>query len=257
MVAPIVSIVVPVYNARRTLEATVESVRSQTREDWELLLVDDASRDGSADLVRSLAERDPRIRPLFLETNGGAAEARNAGVRATRGRFVAFLDSDDLWLPTKLEKQVALHESTQAGMTFTDYEWIDADDNFLKVVVRGPDRPTWESLTWGNDIGLSTAMIDRDRIGPPLMPNIRLNHDYAMWLDFLRRGCKAVRLPEVLVRYRMLPDSLSQNKFESALWNWKILHRMQNLSIFQTLPRLALWSLRTAGRRLVPWIPGR
>lgn len=247
----------PVFNSEKTLRDSVRSIQNQTIGDWELILIDDRSKDASKALILELASSEPRIRPLLLDTNVGAALARNAGLDLARGRFVAFLDSDDLWFPNKLVRQIETMESTGAGLSFTDYEWIGPGGSELGVVVRASDRPTWEELTWGNNIGLSTSMLDTTKVEKPPMRNLRLNHDFALWLELLRKGCLAVRVPEVLVRYRVLPGSLSQNKFESAWLNWVILHRIEKLSAFRTLPRLCVWALRTSLRRFKRKAPSR
>ena len=251
------SIIMPVFNAEKTLRDSVISIQAQTTGDWELILVDDKSKDSSRSLIQELASDEPRIRPLFLDANVGAAEARNCALRIAKGRFVAFLDSDDLWFPRKLERQIETMNRTGAGLTFTDYEWIDPSGSNLGVVVRASDRPTWEELTWGNNIGLSTTMLDTQKVGKPPMRNLRLNHDFALWLELLRNGCLAVRVPEVLVRYRVLPGSLSQNKFESAWLNWVILHRIEGISALQTIPRLIVWAFRTSLRRFKRSVPAR
>lgn len=251
------SIIMPVFNSEKTLRDSVRSIQAQTVPEWELILVDDRSRDGSATLIRELASEDSRIKPLLLDSNRGAALARNAGLELADGRYVAFLDSDDLWYPQKLEKQIQLHRSTDAGLSFTDYEWIDPSGTDLGVVVRASDSPTWTELTWGNNIGLSTSMLDTTKVGKPPMRNLRLNHDFALWLELLRQGCRAVRVPEVLVSYRVLPGSLSQNKLESAWLNWVILHRIEKISRVGTVARLCAWALRTSLRRFKRRVPGR
>lgn len=251
------SIIMPVFNSEKTLRDSVRSIQEQTVDHWELILIDDQSRDGSASLILELASKEPRIKPLLLKSNRGAALARNAGLEIVEGRFVAFLDSDDLWYPNKLERQLDTMLDADAGLSFTDYEWIDPQGGNLGVVVRASDRPTWAELTWGNNIGLSTSMLDTAKVGKPPMRNLRLNHDFALWLELLRHGCLAVRVPEVLVRYRVLPGSLSQNKFESAWLNWVILHRIEKISPFGTVARLVAWAVRTSLRRFKRRVPGR
>ncbi|HOX51834.1 MAG TPA: glycosyltransferase family 2 protein [Fibrobacteria bacterium] len=251
MERPIVSIVMPVYNSARTLAASVESVQAQSWQEWELLLVDDGSSDSSRKLIEELASADSRIRSIFLSSNKGAALARNEGVKVAKGRYIAFLDSDDLWLPGKLEAQMECLRETSAGMVFSDYEWIDPQGNSLGVVVSAKDNPDWRTLTWGNDIGLSSVLVDREAIGDPLMLPLRLNHDFALWLDYLRKGAVAVRCPGILVRYRVLSGSLSQNKLESLRINWHILHRLQGIGILQTSVRLVVWAVRTSARRVL------
>lgn len=247
--SPLISVIMPMYNAAGTLEASVRSVIEQEFQDWELLLIDDASRDASLAIARTLASTEPRIRVVALESNLGAAGARNAGVNVSYGRYIAYLDSDDLWLPAKLRRQIEDIQLHPVDISFTDYRWMKADGTPLDVVVSAQDTPTWNDLTWGNNIGLSTALIDRSRLGSPQMPNIRLNHDYAMWLDLLRRGFLARRLPETLVLYRMTPGSLSQNKIESAQHNWRILRQVEGLPLHKVLPRMLVWALRTGSRR--------
>lgn len=248
---PLVSIVMPVYNSSKTLRESVDSVQAQTWENWELLLVDDGSSDGSRELIAQLASTDPRVRPLLLASNLGAALARNEGVRIAKGRYLAFLDSDDLWIPTKLQSQMDAMSQESAGLVFSDYEWIDPQGASLGIVVRAPDRPDWRGLTWGNDIGLSSVVVDRDAIGDPLMLPLRLNHDFALWLDYLRKGAVAVRCPGILVKYRVLKGSLSQNKLESLRINWKILHELNGLGVVATSVRLVVWAFRTTARRVV------
>ena len=251
------SIIMPVFNSEKTLRESVRSIQAQTVGNWELILVDDHSKDGSEALIQELASADSRILPMILESNRGAALARNAGLEIAQGRFVAFLDSDDLWYENKLERQIQSMTATDAGLSFTDYEWIDPQGVGLGIVVRASDRPTWAELTWGNNIGLSTSMLDTAKVGKPPMRNLRLNHDFALWLELLRKGCLAVRVPEILVRYRVLPGSLSQNKFESAWLNWVILHRIEGISTLGTFPRLCAWALRTSLRRFKRRIPER
>ena len=251
MESELVSIVMPVYNSARTLLESVNSVQAQTWREWELILVDDCSSDTSRELVAQLVATDARIRSVKLATNQGAALARNVGVQVALGRYIAFLDSDDLWVPTKLEAQMATLREFCAGFVFSNYEWIDLQGRSLGVVVSAPDRPDWDRLTWGNDIGLSSVLVDRVAIGDPIMLPLRLNHDFALWLEYLRKGAVAVRCPGSLVKYRVISGSLSQNKLESVRINWKILHNIQGLSVLQTMVRLVAWAVRTSSRRIL------
>jgi teichuronic acid biosynthesis glycosyltransferase TuaG len=246
----LVSIIMPVYNAERTLKESVESVLAQRHQNWELILIDDGSKDGSIEQIEQFAGSDSRIKSLILPKNLGASGARNAGVQIASGRFIAFLDSDDIWLPEKLSKQLAAIDSSTLALCFTDYDWINAEGSPLGITVKAQDRPTWSNLTWGNNIGLSTTLIDRERTGDPMMLPLRLNHDFALWLELLRKGHQAIRVPESLVLYRVHSGSLSQNKFESFALNWKILRRIENLSVPSTLIRLFVWGIRTSVRRI-------
>lgn len=233
-VPPAVSVVTPVWNAAATLAATVASVQAQTFPDWEMLLVDDGSTDGSRALAERLAAADPRLRVLAQEENTGAAAARNRAIRAARGRFIAFLDADDLWRPEKLARQVPV---LQAGhpLVFAAYRRVAADGRPLGIV-RPPARVSRADLLKGNAIGCLTAVYDSATLGKVEMPPIARRQDYGLWLELLRRTPYAHGLPEVLADYRVRPGSLSGDKLAAARATWALYREVERL------PRLrAAW----------------
>ncbi|WP_176559293.1 glycosyltransferase family 2 protein [Rubellimicrobium roseum] len=223
MTVPLFSVVIPFRNAASTLPATLASLRRQTLEDWEALVVNDGSTDRGAALVVDLARQDPRLR--LIDEGGvaarGAAATRNLGIQASRGRYVAFLDADDLWRPTKLERQA---EAFAAGapMVFSSYQRMDGDGRALGVVPAAA-RVAWEDALGGNPIGCLTAAYDTDRFGRAEMPLLPMHEDYAFWLALLRDGAVAWGLPEVLADYRVRPGSVSANKVRGAAAVWRIL----------------------------------
>lgn len=234
MTPPAVSIVTPVWNAAATLRAAVASVQAQSFPDWEMLLVDDGSTDGSLALAEGLAAADRRIRLLVQERNTGAAAARNRAIRAARGRFIAFLDADDLWRPEKLARQVPV---LCAGhpLVFAAYRRIDADGRPLGTV-RPPVRISRAGLLKGNVIGCLTAIYDRAALGRVEMPALARRQDYGLWLELLRRTPYAHGLPEVLADYRVRPGSLSADKLAAARATWALYREVEGL------PRLrAAW----------------
>ncbi len=218
---PAVTVVTPVWNAAGTLEEAVASMRAQTRGDWEMILIDDGSVDESRALAERLAAGDGRIRVIGWSANRGAAAARNAGIRAARGRYVAFLDADDLWHPAKLEVQIGYMERTGAVFTCAACRRVDAVGRPLGVV-RVPVRVDYARLLRGNAIPCQTAAYDRLHYGAVEMPDLRRRQDYGLWLRLLRGGGEAHGLPEVLADYRVRPGSLSSNKLVAARATWAV-----------------------------------
>jgi teichuronic acid biosynthesis glycosyltransferase TuaG len=235
VVSPVVSIVTPVWNAAATLAEAAASAQAQTFADWEMLIVDDGSTDGSRALAERLAAADPRLRVLGWAANRGAAAARNAGLRAARGRVVAFLDADDRWLPPKLERQLAQMAATGAPFVFASYRRIDAAGRPLGVV-RVPARVDHARLLRGNAIPCQTAAFDRAHYGPVEMPDLRRRQDYGLWLMLLARGGAALGLDEVLAEHRIRPGSLSSDKLAAAAGTWRVYREVAGLS----RPRAAL-----------------
>lgn len=227
--SPAVSIITPVWNAAATLPATVASVRAQSFEDWELILIDDASSDGSLALARRLAAADDRIRVLSRAANGGAAEARNAGIRAAGGRYIAFVDADDLWRPEKLRAQVAFMRAEGHALVFSAYARIAADGRPLGIA-RVPPRVGYADLLKANSIGCLTAIYDAGVLGKIEMPPVRRRQDYGLWLRLLRRIPYAHSLPLVLADYRVRPGSLSADKLGAARATWRLYREVERLS---------------------------
>jgi glycosyltransferase involved in cell wall biosynthesis len=245
----IVSVITPVWNAAATLAATVASVRAQGVADWEMWLIDDGSTDGSRELAARLAAEDPRIRPLALGSNQGTAAARNAGIRASRGRFVAFLDADDLWRPEKLEVQLGYMHRTGAPLTFSAYRRIDAGGRPLGIVP-APARLTHAELLRGNAIGCLTAVYDSAALGRVEMPPLRRRQDYGLWLRLLAQGGVAHGLPQVLADYRVRPGSLSADRLAAAGATWRLYREVAGLSRARAGYYLAHNLARGVGKRL-------
>lgn len=247
--APAVSVVTPVWNAEATLAETVASLRAQTRGDWEMLLVDDGSTDGSRALAERLAAEEPRVRLLGWASRRGAAAARNAAIRAARGRFIAFLDADDLWRPEKLAVQIGYMEAAGAPFTFAAVRRIDAAGRPLGVV-RVPARVDHAGLLRGNVIPCQTAVYDRAHYGAAEMPPLARRQDYGLWLRLLARGGEAHGLPQVLADYRVRPGSLSANKLTAAAATWRVYREVAGLGRAHAAWRLGGNLARGALKRL-------
>jgi glycosyltransferase involved in cell wall biosynthesis len=228
-VSPAVSVITPVWNAAATLAETVASVRVQTVADWELILVDDGSSDASPALIADLARQDARIRPVGLPENRGTAAARNAGIRVARGRFLAFIDADDLWHPAKIAIQLDHMARTGVPFVFSAYRRVDDVGRPLGAV-RVPARITYGDLLKGNVVGCLTAVYDTAHFGKVEMPPLRRRQDYGLWLDLLSRGGEAHGLPQVLADYRVRSGSLSSDRTAALAATWRIYREIAGLS---------------------------
>ncbi|WP_448585428.1 glycosyltransferase family 2 protein [Thermaurantiacus sp.] len=231
---PLVSIITPAWKAARFLPDTFASVAAQTFEDWEHLVADDCSPDETRSVVAAAARRDPRVRLVQLERNGGPAAARNAAIGAARGRYLAFLDADDLWLPEKLERQLALMEATGAALSYTGFRRVDADGRNPGHHIRVPARLDYRGLLRNTAIATSTVMIDTWQTGPIVMQPVYYD-DLVCWLGILRAGKVAIGLDEDLMRYRVVNGSISRNKLRSAYEVWKIYRHVEQLPLHQSL----------------------
>jgi teichuronic acid biosynthesis glycosyltransferase TuaG len=240
---PLVSVVMAAMNAERFIAEALASVQGQSFGDWECLVVDDASSDATAAVAEGFAVRDPRIRLLRHASNRGTAAARNTALEAAVGRYVAFLDADDLWLPAKLERQVAFMQASDAALGYTAYRRIDESGTRVGRLVRVPAEMTWRRLLGNTAIATVTAMVDRERSGSFAMREMRRD-DLVLWLTLLRRGCIARGLNEDLARYRLVPGSLSSRRLRSAAWVWRVYREEIGLS-----RPAALWYLGNYGTR--------
>jgi teichuronic acid biosynthesis glycosyltransferase TuaG len=228
--SPAVSIVTPAYNAERFLADTIASVRAQTVGDWELLVADDCSRDGTRAVVEKVSALDARVRLIPLDRNAGPAMARQAAVDAARGRYIAFLDSDDQWLPQKLERQLAFMQRHGAALSFTGFRRVSIDGARLGRRIHVPARLTYHQLLGNTAIATSTAVIDRERSGPFRMVKTYYD-DFALWLEITRRGFPAFGLDEDLMRYRVVGGSVSRHKGRSALMVWRTYREVERLGV--------------------------
>ena len=225
----LISIIMPAYNAEKYIAESIVSVINQTYSFWELLIINDCSQDMTLQAIDKYVETDKRIKLIDLETNFGVAEARNIGINAAKGRYIAFLDSDDFWLPTKLARQIEFMKGKKAEFSYTQYkQFIDSVEE-CGSLIDVDEKVTYKSLLKGNIIGCLTVMIDRYYIHTIEMPKER-HEDYISWLNILKQGFCAYGIKEDLARYRKSSKSLSGNKFKSLLWTWQVYNKTQKLS---------------------------
>lgn len=225
-----ISIITPSYNSSGFISNTIGSVIDQAVSNWELIIVDDCSTDNSVEVIQGFVDKDPRIKLIQLTENSGAAVARNKGIEAAKGRYIAFLDSDDAWSPDKLEKQLAFMQANDYPFTFAAYDKVDeAGKVFGHVGV--PDKVTYSDLLKSCSIGCLTAMYDTEFFGKVYMPLIRKRQDLGLWLKLLKKTKYAYGLNETLGFYKVRKDSISANKKSAALFTWRLYRDIEKLSL--------------------------
>lgn len=253
----LISIIVPVYNAARFIDETIRCVQSQSYSQWELIFVDDCSTDGSIDIICQKAAADKRIRFIEQSENGGAAKARNRGITEAEGRYICFLDADDLWLSEKLSKQLeylcklqqTIDES--AGFVFTGYEFADEKGSGLGKIVHVPFSLTYSQALKNTTIFTSTVMIDRKRIpNDDIMMPLVASEDTATWWQILKKHKIGYGLDQNLVKYRRSADTLSANKFTAIKRIWGLYRKQEKLSILRSTYCMVFWAFRAVRRRL-------
>ena len=250
---PQISIVVPVYNAEKYIEQTVDMVMKQTFTDWELILVEDCSKDNSAEVLRSLESelQDARIRVIYKEKNEGAAKARNTGIDAATGKYLAFLDADDIWMENKLSDELAFMQKKQAAFVFTAYEFGDENAVGTGKIVKVPEILTYKKALSRTIIFTSTTMFDVSVLGKDLvkMPAVP-SEDTATWWRILRSGYVAYGYPEVTTIYRRPPQSLSSNKGTAIYRIWYLYREVEKLPVIASMFYFVGWAFRATLRRL-------
>ncbi len=231
---PLVSIITPSYNSQRFIEACVESVKSQSYENWEMIIVDDCSTDKSVETIEQLMLLDSRIKLISLSQNVGAANARNRALEEAKGAYIAFLDSDDLWEEKKLEKQMAFMQQYKYAFTFTAYVPISEDATQTYSVINVPNEIDYAGYCKNTIIGCLTVMIDKDQTGDFRMPVIKSSQDMALWLLLMKRGFKAYGLNEVLAKYRLVENSNTSKKIDAVKDVWRVYREIEKLSLLKS-----------------------
>ena len=231
----LVTIITPAYNAAAYIAETIESVLAQTYTNWEMLIVNDCSKDNTVEIVQSYVEKDKRIKLINLKQNSGAAAARNTAIQNAKGRYIAFLDSDDFWKKEKLQKQIEFMKKNCYAFTFTSYEHFKETKENFQHQVQIPKSLNYNQALKGNQIGCLTVMLDRKQISN-IHFTTQKHEDYILWLNILKQGITAYGIQESLALYRTgNTKSISGNKMQSALWTWKVYRESQMLSVVKSI----------------------
>lgn len=250
----LISIIMPSFNSGKTIAESIESVISQTYENWELLITDDCSSDDTISIINTFISKDHRIKMFQNSKNSGAAISRNLSISNARGDYIAFLDSDDIWLPNKLSIQLSyMLNRKDVDFSFTAYEIVDEYGHSAGRVIdlQGENLAFnyFDMLRKKATLECSTVLFRREAFEDYLMPNIRTGQDYALWLKLLKTGKKAYLVNEVLTKYRILPNSISRNKFKKCKRQWEIYRDIEQLSFYDSLISFIFYAWRAIFRR--------
>jgi glycosyltransferase involved in cell wall biosynthesis len=234
MIEGLVSVITPNCNNAKYIVQTIESVLIQTYQNWEMIIIDDCSIDNSVEIISTYQKKDRRIRLYKTKKcTGSPIEPRNMGIGKASGQYIAFLDSDDVWLPCKLENQIKLFNK-EVVIVYSNYEKISEAGIRKNRIIRAPSTVTYSELLKSNCIGCLTAIYDVSRVGKIYFDYFR-HEDYVLWLTILRVGYTAKNSNTVEALYRVKRKSMSANKFVVLCWQWDIYHRFLKLSIFQSI----------------------
>ena len=245
-----VSVIMPCHNGEKYLRQAVDSVLAQTYADWELLIIDDASTDGSAAVAKEYCAKDSRVRLLHTKcSTGKPATPRNVGIEAAAGRFIAFLDCDDQWTLAKLEHQLPLFQQENCAAVFSFYKKMDTEGNVRSAVVTAPAVVDFDQLLDGNCIGNLTGIYDTAKVGKVYQKEI--NHeDYLMWLQVLKKGFIARNTGTVEAYYRESCTSVSGSKVKALLWTWAIYRKELGLPLMASVMHFIKYAFKALGKRL-------
>ena len=250
MKQPLVSVIMPCYNMERFLPQTIASVVGQTFEDWELLIVDDASTDGTHDVLKQAGDHDQRIRWFVKPEHSGIADTRNRCLQMAQGRYLAFLDADDLWYPNKLERQLKFMTEGNIGFSYTSYDCVDENGTPLDKTVKTAGNLDYKSFLRNTIIGCSTVMLDADIVGQVTVPDFRTSEDTATWLGILKKGIIAHAFDESLTSYRVRRKSASSNKMKASYDLWTVYRKHEKLSFFNALYCFCCYAFNAIKKRL-------
>ncbi|ARO97216.1 Putative teichuronic acid biosynthesis glycosyltransferase TuaG [Vibrio alginolyticus] len=248
----LISIITASYNCEGFIKKTYDSIASQTYKHWEWIVTDDCSSDSTLECLREISLNDSRVKVFLNDVNSGAAVSRNNSISKSQGDYLAFIDSDDVWYTEKLEQQLSIMDSNDLEFSFTAYELIDESGKSLNKRI---DFEQCEAIGYKDmlkkkaTVGCSTVMLRKNAFNDLSMPLIRTGQDYALWLKLLKLGAKAYPINKVLMQYRIVPGSISRNKFKKAKRQWEIYRKIERLSLFNAVICFSFYAWRAVFRK--------
>ena len=247
---PLVSVIMPSYNAERFVAESIESVLHQTYQNWELVITDDCSTDPTPQIVQSYCDKEPRINFVVAEQHSGIAGTRNQCLSRAKGRFVAFLDNDDLWHPEKLERQVGFMLDNHCAFSYSEYELIKEDGSPKGKIIKTAGIINYDKYLKNTIIGSGTIMLDTEKTGPLTMPFNATSDDMALWCKILKDGHCAYPIQEVLMKYRVRSNSASANKWKAARDVWKVYRNQEGLPFSRSIGCFVCYAFNAVKKRI-------
>lgn len=239
----LISIITPTYNCGKFIEETIKSVIAQSYNNWEMIIVDDCSTDNTKEIVEKYSNTDSRIKYYLLDENSGAAVTRTKAMELANGNYIAFLDSDDLWVKDKLKLQLDFMKKNNYAFTCTAYEQIDEIGNSLNKVIKTKLKTDYNGILLSCPVGNSTVMYNVDKLGKFIVPNIRKRNDDALWLQILKKEKYIYGMPDILMKYRIRSNSISSNKLELVKYHWKLYREIEKLSVIRSVFHICYWGV--------------
>lgn len=227
----LVSIITPVYNGEKYIEECIKSVLNQSYKNIEMIIIDDGSTDNSENIIKKYTKSFPFIKYIKCIENNGIWAARNIGIEKAKGRFISFLDADDIYKENKIKNQMNFMLKNNYAFTYTAYDLINENSTSLNKVIKAKEYEDYDRLLKGNDIGCLTVMIDRLKINTPIKFENYHHEDFVLWLKILKNNVVAYGIDEILSSYRKSNSSVSHNKIKAALWTWNIYINVEKLPL--------------------------
>ncbi len=240
----LVSVITPVHNSAKYIGECIESVQAQTHADFEMIIIDDASSDSSTEIVKAYQKNDNRIKLISLDKNMGPAVARNKGIEMASGRYMTFLDGDDIWFPHMIAKSIETINTKNSGFVFSSYKRYDEDLQPLLSDFIVPDKVNYWDILKSNSISCLTAFIDVGMLGKKYMPLIRKRQDMGLWLAYLKEIDFATGIKEPLAIYRIRKGSLSRNKYALLKYQWEFYTKFEKLNYLEAAYYMFQWVIR-------------
>lgn len=239
----LVSVIMPTYNCGKFIEETVNTVINQTYKNWELIIVDDCSKDNTEQIIKQYILKDNRIKYFKFDSNQGAAMARTKAMELAKGNYMAFLDSDDLWEIDKLEKQIKFMEKNNYNFTCTAYEQIDEAGKLLNKIIKPKKKANYNRILLDCPVGNSTVIYNVEKLGKFKVPNIRKRNDDALWLQILKNEKYIYGMNDVLMKYRIRSNSISSNKLDLIKYHWQLYREIEHLSVIRSIFHICWWGM--------------
>ncbi|WP_329471062.1 glycosyltransferase family 2 protein [Exiguobacterium sp. 9-2] len=238
-----VSVIIPTYNSAKYLKRTIDSVLKQTYQNFQIIIIDDCSQDETKKIVENYQKKFSEIKYILLDKNSGAAVARNTGIKKAEGKYLAFLDSDDVWFEDKLEIQLKYMRENKLTFTCTNYNKIDENDIDLNKEVLYPTSMTYEKLL-KNNCGNSTVIYDCQSLGKTYIEDIKKRNDYVMWLKVIKKSGKLHNVGETLSSHRIRSGSISSNKIDLVKYHWYVYRKIEDLNFMKSVYLTFYWIVK-------------